>query len=315
MRVYFDSNLRTLKSLYAVIVACTTVGCWQEIHYTPTAADKAAHERQKPQTSVRQTTPLTNADASTSPSAAEPVLGESSDEAANSFADDVAAKLAAVKPLVTSPPPEHPSASPIAESDSKASPSGSLPWEELAVSAKPVEAAESPPKPPTNPETSVASAPPNSEPSSAPSTPTPPPQPPSADDPAHSPRRIAWLLGNKLSLSALANDRGGAVDETAKLFSQAETLAEMLDTSVSDLPPARPTASTDSNFDRSLQYLFSQGQPIGRTLATKYGDDHAALFELAVKSNILLALYRPHASWLARSRRQSSRPAGDRVCR
>jgi uncharacterized protein YegL len=30
-------------------------------------------------------------------------------------------------------------------------------------------------------------------------------------------------------------------------------------------------------------------------LATQYGDDHAALFELAVKTNILLVLYQPEA--------------------
>jgi hypothetical protein len=70
----------------------------------------------------------------------------------------------------------------------------------------------------------------------------------------------------------------------------------MLDTTVGDLPPARTPAPAIANFDRALQYLFAQGQSIGRVLATKYGDDHAALFELAVKSNILLALYQPRAS-------------------
>jgi hypothetical protein len=249
-----------------------------------------------PETVVGQAAPPTSTDSTTASAAAEPVLGESSDEAANGFADDVAAKLAATKPLVTTTPPDRPSAAPNVKGESQASPSGRLPWEEPTVSAKPVATTEPRLTSSANPEASVTSTPPNPEANSAPSTSAPQSQPPSADDPAHSPRRIAWLLGNKLSLSALANDRGGAVDETAKLFSQAQTLAEMLGTTVSDLPPARATASTDGNFDRALQYLFSQGQPIGRTLATKYGDDQAALFELAVKSNILLALYRPHAS-------------------
>jgi hypothetical protein len=44
-----------------------------------------------------------------------------------------------------------------------------------------------------------------------------------------------------------------------------------------------------------MDYLFDQGQSIGRHLATQYGDDHAALFELALKSNILLVRYHPEA--------------------
>ena len=44
-----------------------------------------------------------------------------------------------------------------------------------------------------------------------------------------------------------------------------------------------------------MDYLFEQGQSIGRHLATQFGDDHAALFELALKSNILLVRYQPEA--------------------
>ena len=67
------------------------------------------------------------------------------------------------------------------------------------------------------------------------------------------------------------------------------------------------------SYDRALKYLFSQGQQIGRDLGREQGDDHAALFELAVKSNILLALYRPHApiaESLAGAIRQASVRAG-----
>ena len=150
------------------------------------------------------------------------------------------------------------------------------------------------------PPTMSASAPteittPPQMPSTSVPTSTPEQPAPSADDAAHSSRRIAWLLGSKLSLAALTNDRGDTPAETAKLFSQSRTLAEMLNTTVADLPPIAPPNSPRPNFDRSLEYLFTQGQQIGRVLATQYGNDHAALFELAVKSNILLALYRPHS--------------------
>jgi hypothetical protein len=114
-------------------------------------------------------------------------------------------------------------------------------------------------------------------------------------DPAHSSQRIVWLMGSKLSLAALTNDRGDTPDETVKLFSQSQTLAKMLDTAIADMPPIAKRDAPRPNFDRALEYLFAQGQRIGRVLAAKYGSDHAALFELAVKSNILLALYQPHS--------------------
>ncbi|HEY4234550.1 MAG TPA: hypothetical protein VGM76_14040 [Lacipirellulaceae bacterium] len=244
-------------------------GCWEEIHYTPTAADSAASDRAKQEPAVDRHSPPATSD--TTPSASSPpsVLAENPDEAANGFADDVAAKLAARTPAELTAPQVPPA--PVSGTGE-----GKLVFtdESLAIAPQSAEAPSA-----SAPATTVAQT-----------------GPPIDADPAHSSRRIAWLLGNKLSLSALANDRGGADEETAKLFSQAQTLAEMLDVKVSDLPPVRTATATNANFDRAIQYLFAQGQPIGRALATRYGDDHAALFELAVKSNLLLALYRPHAS-------------------
>jgi hypothetical protein len=118
---------------------------------------------------------------------------------------------------------------------------------------------------------------------------------PNAADPARGPRRMAWLLGSNLSLAALANDRAAAADKVADWFDKSQRLATLLGTSVTDLP-ARPAADQiDPHADKAMEYLFDQGQSIGQHLATQYGDDHAALFELAVKSNILLVLYQPEA--------------------
>jgi hypothetical protein len=270
MRVYVNLNLRRVGSLYGAILACTVVGCWEEIRYTPSASDSTAIRRDEPRQVADRPARGRAADLPATPSAGPSLSAESSDEAAVDFANDVAAKLAAQKPAEPASP-MFPGAAVAAAHESP-------------VMAPPVA---------TTP-AGTASVPVAAEPTTSPTSITTPP--PSATDPAHSPRRIAWLLGNKLSLSALENDRGGATDEAAKLFSQAQTLAEMLDTTVGELPPARDSVPPNANFDRALQYLFAQGQPIGRTLAAKFGDDHAALFELAMKSNILLALYRPHAS-------------------
>jgi hypothetical protein len=116
---------------------------------------------------------------------------------------------------------------------------------------------------------------------------------PTAPDPAQNTLRVAWLLGSKLSLAALANDRGAEAGEVTKWLDQSRRLAEILGTTVSELPP-RP-ASPEGAADAGIDYLFAEGQRIGRDLAVGHGDDHAAAFELAVKSNILLALYQPGA--------------------
>ncbi len=106
---------------------------------------------------------------------------------------------------------------------------------------------------------------------------------------------MAWLLGSNLSLAALANDRAAAADKVADWFDKSQRLAKLLDTTVADLPPRPAADQIDPRADKAMEYLFNEGQTIGRHLATQFGDDHAALFELAVKSNILLVLYQPGA--------------------
>jgi hypothetical protein len=111
-------------------------------------------------------------------------------------------------------------------------------------------------------------------------------------DPALATRLAAWQLGSKLTLAALAHDRGLVPDDVASWFSQARTAAEKLGTSVADLPA--PASSPGDAGSRTVHdYLFQQGQRIWRELTDHHGADHAALFEAAVKSNVLLVLYQP----------------------
>ena len=44
------------------------------------------------------------------------------------------------------------------------------------------------------------------------------------------------------------------------------------------------------------EYLFQQSALLSRHLANIYGTDHAALYEIAVKSNLLLVMYQPGSS-------------------
>jgi hypothetical protein len=117
------------------------------------------------------------------------------------------------------------------------------------------------------------------------------------DQAARNTRRAAWLLGSKLSLAALANDYSASNDEVQKLYGQSQTLAEMLGITVPELP-ARPAADAPTSTTKpAFNFLLgAAGQEIGRELARRQSADQAALFELAVKSNLLLVLYQPGSS-------------------
>ena len=108
--------------------------------------------------------------------------------------------------------------------------------------------------------------------------------------------RAAWLLGSRLSLAALANDRHVAANNVPIWFEDAKTAAKLLGTTVTDLP--EPAAADDKSLasQQVINYLVVNGQRIGRELSKQHGPEQSALFEVALKSNILLLLYTPGAS-------------------
>jgi hypothetical protein len=112
----------------------------------------------------------------------------------------------------------------------------------------------------------------------------------------NNPRLNAWRLGSKLSLAAMANDRGLAAESVPRWMEYCKALASALQTTVADLP-ARGLAADRPASRQLLNYLvIQQGQQVGRDLTDRYGPDAAALFEVAVKSNLLLVLYSPGSS-------------------
>jgi hypothetical protein len=108
-------------------------------------------------------------------------------------------------------------------------------------------------------------------------------------------RLAAWQLGSKLTLAALAHDRGLVPKDVAEWFEQARAAAEKLGATVAELPKPATTPG-DAGSREVHNYLFQQGQRIWRELTDRHGADHASLFEAAVKSNVLLVLYQPGSS-------------------
>jgi hypothetical protein len=119
---------------------------------------------------------------------------------------------------------------------------------------------------------------------------------PDAAAPVMNTKLNAWLLGSRLSLAALANDRRSASENIQKWLAESKSVAASLETAVADLPEPGPSEGEGTASRRVLNYLVIQGQQIGRDLTNKHGPSHAALFEVALKSNLLLVLYVPRSS-------------------
>ena len=196
-----------------------------------------------------------------------------------------------------------PASSPTTTEPSPTSPASSVP-ETIKPPAPPSDtiAVADVPKPPVLESGGTAAVPPVAGSTGGPPTFIKPENPPAvtapaspAASPSFNTRRVAWALGSKLSLSALANDRGAVPDNVTKWFTQSQKLAELLGTKIDPLPPRPAAADADPYSRAALNYLLLQGQNIGRSLAEHQGADHAALLEIAVKSNYLLVLYQPRA--------------------
>lgn len=102
----------------------------------------------------------------------------------------------------------------------------------------------------------------------------------------------AWDLGHNLSLAALGNAEGGASSAVESLLAKAKGNGKTFGVTIPDLPPR----STDkaSNRAEALAYLLQKvGGPMGGILKKDFDEEHALLFEISLKSNLLLMLYLP----------------------
>jgi len=96
-----------------------------------------------------------------------------------------------------------------------------------------------------------------------------------------------------LSLAALAHDRHMAANNIPTWLDEAQSACKLLGTTVPELPEPATAGDKSLVSRQAIDYLLAQGQRIGRELAKRYGPEQAALFEVALKSIILLLLYSP----------------------
>jgi hypothetical protein len=104
-------------------------------------------------------------------------------------------------------------------------------------------------------------------------------------------KAATWRLGDDLSLAAMLYGQDKDPD-TNQLFSKAKKLADALGVDIKPFPAK--SSKSSSTLAEMIHYLIKgDGALIGVALGRKYDDEHEILYEVSVKSNLLLLLYAP----------------------
>ena len=73
-------------------------------------------------------------------------------------------------------------------------------------------------------------------------------------------------------------------------------MAKLLGMTVGDLPEPAAAEPGAAASRQVINYLLLNGQQLGRELGKQHGPEQSALFEIALKSNILLLMYTPRST-------------------
>lgn len=119
-------------------------------------------------------------------------------------------------------------------------------------------------------------------------------------------RHMAWLLGGKLALAELAELDGATPSEVAAWRDEVARLANSL-----KVAPPRPLARAEDVAGR-VSAAMRAAASTGDALRAAYGPDHAALLEIALKTNALLVVARDRPD-LAKPVATAVRDAADRA--
>ena len=105
-------------------------------------------------------------------------------------------------------------------------------------------------------------------------------------------KAAAWRLGDQLSLAALLYAQGNQEDKVEQLLSNIKPVAEAMEVEIKPFPPR--AADSAQTYADVIHYLIEgDGAELGREIAEKFGNPAGTLYEVAVKSNLLILLYEP----------------------
>lgn len=105
-------------------------------------------------------------------------------------------------------------------------------------------------------------------------------------------KAAAWRIGDHLSLAGLLYAQGGEQENVDELISTVKPLTDAMDIKIKPFPPR--AASGPEAYADVIQYLIKgDGAEIGREIQKGFGKEAGTLFEIAVKTNLMILLYEP----------------------
>jgi hypothetical protein len=105
-------------------------------------------------------------------------------------------------------------------------------------------------------------------------------------------KAAAWRIGDHMSLAGMLYAQGGEEDNVKELVESVKPLTDALQIQIKPFPPRG--ASQIETYAEVIQYLIKgDGAEIGRQIGKDFGKEAGTLYEIAVKSNLLILLYEP----------------------
>jgi len=105
-------------------------------------------------------------------------------------------------------------------------------------------------------------------------------------------KAAAWKIGDQLSLAGLLYAHGGEDTTVKELIDSIKPLTDAMKIEIKPFPPR--AATPVETYAAVIEYLIKgAGADIGRKIAEQFGKNAGLLFEISVKSNLLILLYEP----------------------
>jgi hypothetical protein len=105
-------------------------------------------------------------------------------------------------------------------------------------------------------------------------------------------KAAAWRLGDQLSLAGLLHAQGNQADKVEQLLTSLKPLAGAMEIEIKPFPPR--AATEPETYADIIHYLIKgDGATTGQQIAEKFGVAAGILYEVSIKSNLLLLLYEP----------------------
>ena len=105
-------------------------------------------------------------------------------------------------------------------------------------------------------------------------------------------KAAAWRLGDQLSLAGLLYAQGNQADKVEQLLTSLKPLAGAMEIEIKPFPPR--AATEPETYADIIHYLIKgDGATTGQQIAEKFGVAAGTLYEVSIKSNLLLLLYEP----------------------